>query len=166
MRVSAKADYAIRALVEIAARQPADGTVRPVKGDAIADAQGIPMKFCENILADLREIGWVASRRGSDGGYWLAADPATIRIGDVIRVLDGPLAAVRGDRPSEVTFTGTSLPLQQVWVATRAALRRVLDTVTIADVASGELPPVVAELLRDEGAWDAVQIPGETFPTN
>ncbi|MDO8362488.1 MAG: Rrf2 family transcriptional regulator [Actinomycetota bacterium] len=160
MRVSAKADYAIRALVEIAARQPADGPPRPVKGDAIAAAQDIPMKFCENILSELRTAGIVASRRGSEGGYWPAIPTSQIRLGDVIRVVEGPLAAVRGERPSDVEFTGTSAPLQAVWVAARAALRRVLDTVTIADVVAGHLPPVVAELLGDDGAWSAVRIPG------
>ena len=160
MRVSAKADYAIRALVEIAARQPVDGSPLPVKGDAIASAQDIPMKFCENILSELREAGIVSSRRGSEGGYWLAIPAPDIRLGDVIRVVEGPLAAVRGERPNDVVFTGTSAPLQAVWVATRAALRRVLDAVTIADVVSGDLPPVVAELLRDDGAWVAVRIPG------
>ncbi len=158
--MSAKADYAIRALVEIAARQPSDGSPRPVKGDVIASAQDIPMKFCENILSELRGAGIVASRRGREGGYWPAIPAAEIRLGDVIRVVEGPLAAVRGERPSDVEFTGTSAALQAVWVATRAALRRVLDTVTIADVVSGELPPVVAELLRDDGAWAAVRIPG------
>ncbi|HAP76800.1 MAG TPA: transcriptional regulator [Acidimicrobiaceae bacterium] len=157
MRVGAKADYAIRAVVELAARGASPTS--PVKGDALADAQLIPMKFCENILAELRAVGIVASRRGAEGGYWLALSPAAVHLGDIIRVIEGPLAAVRGERPSEVAFTGSAAPLREVWVATRAAVRRVLDEVTVADVVDGTLPPVVRELLADPGVWDAVQPP-------
>ena len=158
MRVSAKVDYAVRAVVELASRHAADGEPRPVKGDAIASAQHIPVKFCENILAELRAAGIVASRRGSDGGYWLAVDPATVVVADLVRVVEGPLAAVRGVRPSEVEFEGSAAPLRDLWVATRASLRRVLDKVTIADLVAGELPPEVARLLDDEGAWQAKEV--------
>jgi len=169
VRVSAKVDYAVRAVVELASRHAADGVPRPVKGDAIASAQHIPVKFCENILAELRGAGIVASRRGSDGGYWLAVDPATVVVADLVRVVEGPLAAVRGVRPSEVEFEGSAAPLRDLWVATRASLRRVLDKVTIADLVAGELPPEVARLLDDEGAWQAKEVgisSGSGFPTD
>lgn len=164
VRVSAKADYAIRAVVEMAARGAA--STQPVKGDAISTAQHIPMKFCENILSELRAAGVVASRRGADGGYWLAMDPAAVHLADIIRVVEGPLAAVRGVRPTDAEFEGSAVPLRDVWVATRAALRRVLDQVTVADVVAGALPAGVRDLLTDEGAWAAVAVPGEAFPLN
>lgn len=164
MRVSAKADYAIRAVVELASRHAAAGATLPVKGDSIASAQQIPMKFCENILAELRTAGVVASRRGADGGYWLAMPAASVHLADIIRVVEGPLAAVRGERPDVAAFSGSAAPLRDVWVATRAAMRRVLDQVTVADVVAGELPADVAALLDDEGAWAAVAVLGEDFP--
>jgi Rrf2 family protein len=148
VRVSAKADYAIRALVELAAAS--DG---PVKAERLAQAQEIPLTFLENILLDLRNGGLVASRRGAEGGYWLARPAAEITLAQVIRAVEGPLANVRGARPEEVSYAGTAEPLREVWVAVRAALRRVLETVTLADVAAGELPPVVGELARDPDAW-------------
>jgi Rrf2 family protein len=148
MRVSAKADYAIRAMVELAA---AGGG--PVKAERISQAQEIPGKFLENIMADLRNAGLVRSQRGSEGGYWLARPAREIDLAQVIRAVDGPLANVRGLRSEEVTYTGTAEPLRDVWVAVRASLRRVLEAVTVADVASGALPPDVAELVSDEDAW-------------
>ena len=159
MRVSAKADYAVRAVVELATRA-AQGETRPVKGDAIAAAQQIPMKFCENILSELRAAGIVESRRGSEGGYWLAVPADQVRLGDLVRVIEGPLAAVRGERPTDAEFPGASAPLRDVWVAVRAALRRVLDEVTVADVVAGQMPPVVAELLADDEAWVARLVSG------
>jgi Rrf2 family protein len=149
MRVTAKVDYAIRALVELAAA----GSDRPMKGDAIAVAQQIPMKYCENILAELRVAGVVASRRGADGGYWLARPAAEVPLAEVIRIVEGPLAEVRGVQPHDAVFLGSSGPMREVWVAVRASLRRVLDVVTIADVAAGALPAVVHELLADPEAW-------------
>ena len=148
MRVSAKADYAIRAMVELAAA--GDG---PVKGDRIAQAQEIPINFLENILVALRHAGLVRSQRGVDGGYWLARPAAEINLAQVIRAVDGPLANVRGQRSEELEFVGASAPLRDVWVAVRASLRGVLESVTLADVASGELPPEVAALARDPDAW-------------
>jgi Rrf2 family protein len=148
VRVSAKADYAIRALVELAAA--GDG---PVKAERLAQAQEIPLTFLENILLDLRHGGLVASRRGAEGGYWLARPAAEITLAQVIRAVEGPLANVRGARPEEVSYGGSAEPLREVWVAVRASLRRVLETVTLADVAAGELPPVVGELARDPDAW-------------
>ena len=122
MRVSAKADYAIRAAVELAAA--GEG---PTKGDRIAQAQSIPVNFLENILVDLRNAGIVASRRGADGGYWLARPAAEISLADVIRAVDGPLANVRGVRSEQLAYTGSAEPLRDVWVAVRASLRAVLS---------------------------------------
>ena len=155
MRVSAKADYAVRAVVELAAGGAT--SERPMKGDAVGRAQSIPTKFCENILAELRAAGVVSSRRGADGGYWLAVDAARVTLGDIVRVVDGPLAAVRGVRPDAAEFEGSAVPLRDVWVALRASLRSVLDTVTVADVVSGVLPTAVGALLADERAWADVE---------
>jgi Rrf2 family protein len=159
MRVTAKADYAIRAVVELGAQYASGGAAHPMKGEAIAAAQQIPMKFCEGILSELRAAGVVQSRRGSDGGYWLAMQPEAIRLGDIIRIVEGPLAAVRGERPTDVQFVGASEPMRDVWVAVRASLRRVLDVVTVADVVGGTLPTDVAALLNDPGAWATVDPP-------
>ena len=148
MRVSAKADYAIRAMVELAAA--GDG---PVKGDRISQAQDIPIRFLENILADLRQGGLVRSQRGADGGYWLARPAEEITLAQVIRAVDGPLANVRGERSEELDYVGSAAPLLDVWVAVRASLRQVLEAVTLADVARGELPASVEALARDPDAW-------------
>ena len=148
MRVSAKADYAIRAMVELAAA--GDG---PVKGDRIAQAQEIPVKFLENIMGALSIAGLVRSQRGSEGGYWLAKPAEEIDLAQVIRAVDGPLANVRGLRPEAVEFGGSAEPLREVWIAVRASLRSVLESVTLADVARGELPAAVEELTADEDAW-------------
>jgi Rrf2 family protein len=148
VRVSAKADYAIRAAVELAAA--GDG---PVKGERIAQAQDIPSNFLENILADLRNAGIVASRRGADGGYWLARPAAEVSLADIIRAVDGPLANVRGVRSEQVAYQGSAESLREVWVAVRASLRSVLENVTLADLASGELPESVRALAADPDAW-------------
>ena len=148
MRVSAKADYAIRAAVELAAS--GDG---PVKGERIAQAQEIPPNFLENILGDLRNAGLVASRRGADGGYWLAKPADEVSLADVIRAVDGPLANVRGVRSELIEYQGSAEKLRDVWVAVRASLRGVLETVTLADLARGELPASVAALAADPDAW-------------
>jgi Rrf2 family protein len=148
VRVSAKADYAIRAAVELAAA--GDG---PTKGERIAQAQSIPPNFLENILVDLRNAALVASRRGADGGYWLARPANEISLADVIRAVDGPLASVRGMRSEQVEFAGSAEPLRDVWVAVRASLRAVLENVTLADVASGELPEQVCDLAADPDSW-------------
>src|SRR5213595_2904229 len=148
MRVSAKADYALRAVIEVAGS--ADG---PVKGERIAQAQEIPLKFLENILGDLRQAGLVRSQRGVEGGYWLARPAAEITLADVIRAVEGPLANVRGVRPESIEYAGSAEPLREVWVAVRASLRAVLEEVTLADVAHGELPAAVRELVADPEAW-------------
>jgi Rrf2 family protein len=143
MRISARADYAVRAAVVLAAA--GEG---PTKGEAIARAQSIPLKFLENILGDLRHAGLVRSQRGADGGYWLGR-PA----GDIIRAVEGPLASVRGGPPEAVDYQGAAEPLQQVWIAVRASLRSVVERVTLADVAAGRLPARVAKLAEDPEAW-------------
>jgi Rrf2 family protein len=149
VRISAKADYAIRAAVELAAA----GDDAPVKGDRIAVAQAIPPNFLENILADLRNNGLIQSRRGAEGGYWLARPAEEISLAEVIRAVEGPLANVRGVRPEAVQFDGSAEPLRDVWVAVRASLRSVLEQTTLADVARGELPEHVRALAADPDAW-------------
>jgi Rrf2 family protein len=148
MRVSAKADYAVRALVELAA---ADEGV-PIKGEAISSAQDIPMPFLENILSELRQNGLVQSRRGAEGGYWLSRLPREVSIADVIRTVEGPLASVRGESPDELSYTGSAEPLARVWIALRSNIRVVLERVTLADVVADELPPDVEELLAPRDA--------------
>ena len=152
MYVSAKADYGMRALLELAVAYRAD-PARLVKGEAIASAQAIPVKFLEGIMRQLRQAGLIASHRGSEGGYRLDRPPAEITIADVVRALDGPLAAVRGQRPEDLEYRGTSEHLREVWIAVRVSMRNVLEHITLDDVAQGTLPPVVDTLLRDPEAW-------------
>jgi Rrf2 family protein len=149
VRISAKTDYAVRAAVELAAVTDE----HPLKSERIAQAQGIPLRFLENILVQLRQGGIVVSRRGADGGYRLADPADQITVADVIRAIDGPLAAVAGERPEKLEFEGTAEPLREVWVAVRASLRDVLEHVTLADLASGALPQVVRERTADPDAW-------------
>ena len=151
MRISAKVDYAVRAAVQLAAAEGAG----PVKGDEIAAAQDIPINFLENILSLLRNAGFVMSRRGADGGYWLAVPADRITVADIVRVIDGPLAAVRGVRPSETDFPTPAEPLRDVWVAVRASLRAILEQVTLADIVRNELPAVVGEWTSRTGAWES-----------
>jgi Rrf2 family protein len=148
VRVSAKADYALRAVIELAAS--GDG---PVKGERIAQAQEIPLKFLENILGDLRHAGVVRSQRGIEGGYWLARPAEEITVAEVIRAVEGPIANVRGVGPELVEYAGSAARLQDVWIAVRANLRGVLERVTIGDLARGELPDSIAELAADPQAW-------------
>jgi Rrf2 family protein len=149
MRVSAKADYAVRAALQLAAA--GEG---PVKGESIATAQDIPLRFLENILAELRHAGLVQSQRGAEGGYWLARKPNEVKIADVIRAVEGPLASVRSERPEELDYVGVAEPLRDVWVALRANIRDVLEVVTLADVVDGELPPSVAKLTKGNEVWE------------
>jgi Rrf2 family protein len=149
VRVSARADYAIRALVELAGAGPD----APTRGEAIARAQSIPTKYLENLLADLRRARLVSSQRGLKGGYRLARPASSITLADVIRVIDGPLAGVRDQAPEDVAYPGVAASLRDVWVALRASMRTVLEAVTLADVASGRLPASVRRRLRDPGAW-------------
>ena len=125
----------------------------PQKGDRIAQAQKIPLKFLENILLDLKHAGLVQSQRGADGGYWLAKEPDRIVLAEVIRAVEGPIANVRGERPEQVEYAGAAEPLRDVWVAVRANLRAVLETVTLADLAAGKLPDDVALIAADPDAW-------------
>lgn len=148
MRVSAKADYAVRAAVQLASA--GEG---PMKGERLAKAQAIPIKFLENILGELRHAGLVKSQRGADGGYWLARPATEVTIADVIRAVEGPLASVRGESASDLDYAGPAEPLQDVWVAVRASLRQVLEHVTLADVATGSLPEHIAKLAADPEAW-------------
>jgi Rrf2 family protein len=148
MRVSAKVDYALRASAELAAADEG-----PVKGERIAQAQEIPLKFLENILLDLKHAGLVSSQRGAEGGYWLSRPAEEISLADVIRAVEGPIANVRGIRSEQVEYGGPAAPLREVWVAVRATLRSVLETVTLADLAAGHLPDEVAALAADPDAW-------------
>jgi Rrf2 family protein len=150
VRISAKTDYALRAAVELASLHSSD----PVKGEAIATAQGIPLRFLENILGDLRNAGIVESRRGVEGGYLLAKPPDSITLADVIRAVDGPLANVAGTRPNLLEYEGSTEKLRDIWVGVRAALRSVLEETTLADVANKKLPPHVAQLVADRDAWE------------
>jgi Rrf2 family protein len=159
MHVSAKADYAVRAAIELAAAGPG-----PVKGERIAEAQQIPLKFLENILSDLRHAGYVQSQRGAEGGYWLAEPADAITLADIIRAVDGPLANVRGARPESVTYAGSASGLGEVWIAVRVALRSVLEQVTLADLVAGVLPAPVKELTTDADAWVSRGAGGHTPP--
>jgi Rrf2 family protein len=149
VRVSAKTDYALRAALELAAAPDE----KPVKGERIATAQAIPLRFLENILMQLRHAGLVESRRGADGGYRLARPAGEVTLADVIRAIDGPLAGVSGARPETLAFTGVAEPMRDVWIAVRASLRGVLEGVTLADVVAGGLPQHVRDLFADEDAW-------------
>lgn len=154
MRITAKVDYAVRASAELAAAQATGGGVRtPLKGEAIATAQQIPLRFLESILADLRRSGIVGSQRGSDGGYWLTRPAAEVSVAEIIRAVEGPLADVHGAPPEDVTYTGAAVELQRVWIATRVALRGVLEETSLAAIASGQLPPAVAALAERPGGW-------------
>ncbi|MGW7053241.1 RrF2 family transcriptional regulator [Streptomyces sp. NPDC054887] len=149
MRISAKADYAVRAALQLAAARDAE----PLKAEAIAEAQDIPHKFLEGILNDMRRGGLVVSRRGGNGGYRLAQPADAITVADVIRVVDGPLVSVRGVRPPELSYTGPAESLLPLWIALRANVREVLDRVTLADLVSSALPAAVSALAEQPDAW-------------
>lgn len=149
MQVSAKVDYALRAALELAVAE--NGV--PLKGSRISEAQDIPLKFLENILLELKHAGLVRTQRGAGGGYWLAQPAEEISLAEIIRVVEGPLANVRGEGPEGVEYTGTARPLQEVWIAVRANLRAVLEQVTLADLARGEIPDSVHGLTLDPQAW-------------
>ena len=149
MYISAKVDYAVRALCSLAAAES------PLTAEALATSQGLPSKFLESILNDMRRSGLLTSQRGPDGGYRLARPASEITVADVIRPLDGPLAEIRGLRPEAAAYEGAAEHLQAVWVAVRASLRSVLDQVTIASIVSGELPPSVSALTADPEAWQS-----------
>lgn|SRR5690606_27998982 len=148
MHISARGDYAVRAALELAAAYP-----RTVPSHVLADQQQLPHKFLEAIMADLRRAGLVRSVRGADGGYQLTRGPAEIPVGAVLRAVDGPLAEVRGHRPEQVSYQGSASHLAELWVAVRAAVREVLDEVSLAAVVSGEFPDRVRELVAAPDAW-------------
>jgi Rrf2 family protein len=148
MHISARTDYAVRAMLTLAAA--GEGTVT---GQALAVEQQLPQKFLEAILGDLRRAGLVRSRRGPVGGYALARPPSDIPVGEIVRAVDGPLAVVRGERPEQAMYAGAAEHLGMLWVALRAAVRSVLDDVSLAEVLSGELPPTVRDLIASPGAW-------------
>jgi Rrf2 family protein len=149
MRVTARADYAVRAAIELVGSS-ADA---PRKADSVAVAQGIPLSFLENILNQLKSAGVVRSQRGPDGGWWLQRGPEELTLADVIRAVEGPLASVRGERPENLAYDGSAESLQQVWIALRANIRAVLEHVTLADVANGQLPRTIVTLAREPAAW-------------
>ncbi len=149
MHVTAKADYAVRAVIELASSSQES----PRKVDDVAQAQNIPVSFLENILTQLRSSGVVRSQRGPEGGYWLAKPAEEVSLAQVIRAVEGPLVGVRGQRPEELEYSGSAESLQKVWIALRANLRKVLEEVTVADVAGGKLPKEVLALTRAEAAW-------------
>jgi Rrf2 family protein len=167
MRLSARVDYALRAVAELAAltieREAAERADRPttataparraVTAEQIARAQEIPPKFLESILLQLRRGGIVHAQRGPEGGYWLARPAAEISLAEVIRVVDGPLANIRGQRPENLGYRGTAKALQEVWIALRASEREILELVTIADIAAGTLPARVRDLAANPDAW-------------
>ena len=148
VRIPAKVDYAIRALAELASA--GEG---PIKADQLAVAQDIPINFLRDIMRELRRDRIVRSQRGPDGGFWLARPASEISLADIIRAIDGQLLGVRGERPENVTYPGAAEPLQRVWIALRANERAVLESVTLADIVSGELPPAVAVLTDSPQAW-------------
>jgi Rrf2 family protein len=148
VRISARVDYAVRAAVELAAVAPDSLT-----SDRIAHAQGIPARFLQAILGDLQHARLVTSQRGREGGYRLALPPSEVSIARVMRIEQGFLAEVHGQRPEDVEYPGAAAPLAHVWVAAREAYRRVLENVTLADVVAGKMPPQVAEMIELESAW-------------
>jgi Rrf2 family protein len=151
MRISAKADYAVRALAELAATR----SDKPVKGETLAGSQDIPLNFLENILRELRHAGIVRTQRGAEGGYLLARPASEINLAEILRAVEGPLAAVQGTRPDQLEYEGAAASLVDVWVAVRANLRAVLEKVTLADLARGSLPASVKRLAADPDAWNA-----------
>ena len=148
MRITAKADYAVRAALELAAAGE-----DPVKGERLADAQDIPLQFLEHILLELKHARLIQARRGARGGYWLARPPEEITVADVIRAVEGPLANIHESAPEDLHYEGAAERLRDVWVAVRANLRGVLESITLADVASKQLPWRLEALLSDPEVW-------------
>lgn len=147
MHITAKVDYAVRAVLEIGARGAT------MTGAELASAQEIPGKFLEGILATLTKSGILASHRGPSGGYSLAKPAEDIPIADIVRAIDGPLAAVRGLPPEEITYAGPAERLRDVWIAARSGLRLALESVSIADLLEGTTPTPISQLLGSEGAY-------------
>lgn len=148
MRITARVDYAVRAMTVLATATPE----RPLKAESVAEDQDIPLQFLLKILSELRLARLVTSRRGQQGGFCLARPPAKISVADVIRAVEGPLADVHGVPPEEMSYAGSATSLREVWMATRVALRDVLEVVTIADIAGASLPATVEQVLSRPGA--------------
>lgn len=152
MHVSAKSDYAMRALVELASAQE-NAPGKWVSSESIAEHQGISVKFLEGIMRDLRQADLVISQRGSDGGYQLNRPATGISVADAVRAVDGPLAAVRGERPEDLLYPSPAAGLRNVWVALRASMRDVLEQVTVSQVLHDDFPPHIKDLLSAPDAW-------------
>ena len=148
MRISAKADYAVRAAVELAAAGD-----EPLTAETVAERQDIPVQFLQKIFHEMRRARLVSSQRGRDGGHRLARPADEISVADVLRAVEGPLAEVRGTPPESVSYNGAAKPLQDVWIALRTNMRTVLEGVTLADLAAGRLPRRVASLAREPDSW-------------
>ncbi len=149
MRITAKADYAVRAALELAAAAGGD----PVKGEQLAKAQGIPLQFLEHILLELKHARLVQARRGARGGYWLARPPEEITVADVIRAVEGPLANIHEAAPEDLHYEGAAERLRDVWVAVRHNLRAVLEDVNLAELAEGRLPWRIDAMLNNPETW-------------
>ncbi len=151
MHISAKVDYAVRAALELAQEQAGDGGL--LTAEQIAERQSIPRPFLASILQELRRAGLVVSKRGVDGGHRLARSADEVALADVIRAVDGPLAAVAGIAPEDVHYEGVAVELREVWIAVRASLRAVLEITSLADVLQGALPDSAQRLIAEPGAW-------------
>ena len=149
MRITAKADYAVRAALELASVEDDE----PIKGERLSEAQDIPLQFLEHILLELKHARIIRTKRGVHGGYWLARPPEEITLADVIRAVEGPLANIQDSAPEDTSYPGPAESLREVWIAVRANLRAVLEKVTLADLTSGDLPDEVRELTEDPDAW-------------
>lgn len=152
MRVSSRVDYAVRACVLLALKSPnrAAGLTTSLE---LSDGQEIPAKYLESILGTLKRGGLIGSQRGAEGGYWLERPPAEISIADIIRVVEGPMAEVRGEAPENLEYSGPTVPLERVWLAVRASLRSVLEATTLQSILDDELPQIIDDLLSDPTAW-------------
>jgi Rrf2 family protein len=149
VRVTARVDYAVRAATELAIEHP-----RSLTADAVAARQKLPLAFTKQILSAMRRSGLVQSQRGGEGGYRLLVPPASVSVADIVRVVEGPLADVRGEAPESLSYPGSTAVLRELWIATRASLRSVLERVTLADLAAGTLPADAAALTQQAGAWE------------
>ena len=152
VNISAGTDYAVRALLCLTDAYLVDPTILMATVDIAAEQQ-IPVKYLEAILAELKQAGLVDSKRGAHGGYHLARHPREISIADVLRIIDGPLAAVKGERPENVKYRGSAAHLQEVWIAARVAIRDILEEVSLYQIATNKLPARITKTLDKPGAW-------------
>jgi len=149
VRITAKADYAVRAALELAASPEGE----PVKGEKLAESQGIPLQFLEHILLELKHARLIRAKRGYKGGYWLDRPAEEISIADVIRAVEGPLANIHESAPEDLHYEGPAERLRDVWVAVRANLRGILEEASLAEVSQGKLPWRIDAILNDPEAW-------------